>query len=290
LRAENTIATSAQEKQDMRIPFYQVDAFSRKIFGGNPAAVCLLESWLPDDVLQAISAENNLPETAFLVPKSKERYNLRWFTPTVEVDLCGHATLASAFVIFSFIDSTLPSVEFETASGLLSVAKSGELLTMDFPARMPVPVPSSPLLSEALGAEPLEVLKSRDLMAVFKDESVIKGMSPDFEKLKEIPDAFAIIVTAPGAKSDFVSRFFAPKAGISEDPVTGSAHCTLIPYWSGKLCKNQLHAYQLSQRGGELFCEHLNDRVKISGYAALYAAGELDLSSLSLSDRDNTVE
>ncbi len=264
----------------MKIPFYQVDAFSRKIFGGNPAAVCLLESWLSDDVLQAISAENNLPETAFLVPKSKGRYDLRWFTPTVEIDLCGHATLASAFVIFSFIDSALSSVDFETASGLLSVAKAGELLSMDFPARMPVPAEASPVLSEALGAEPLEVLKSRDLMAVFKDESMIRGMSPNFEKLKQIPDAFAVIVTAPGEKSDFVSRFFAPRAGIPEDPVTGSAHCTLIPYWSDQLKKNQLHAYQVSQRGGELFCEHLNDRVRISGHAVLYATGELHLSSL----------
>jgi PhzF family phenazine biosynthesis protein len=269
-----------QEKQNMKIPFYQVDAFSRTIFGGNPAGVCLLDSWLSDDVLQAIAAENNLPETAFLVPKSKERYDLRWFTPTLEVDLCGHATLASAFVILSFIDSTLPSVNFETASGLLSVAKSRELLCMDFPARKPVPAQGSPMLSEALGAEPIEVLKARDLMAVFKDESAIRGMSPNFEKLEQIPDAFAVIVTAPGEKSDFVSRFFAPRAGIPEDPVTGSAHCTLIPYWSDKLNKECLHAYQLSQRGGELFCEHLNDRVRISGHAVLYAAGELHLGGL----------
>jgi PhzF family phenazine biosynthesis protein len=262
----------------MKIPFYQIDAFSRKIFRGNPAGVCLLESWLADDVLQAISAENNLPETAFLVPKSKGRYDLRWFTPTLEVDLCGHATLASAFVIFSFVDSTLQSVDFETASGSLSVTKSGELLSMNFPSRKPVPAQTSPLLSQALGAEPIEVLKARDLMAVFKDESTIRGMSPNFEKLEQIPDTFAIIVTAPGEKSDFVSRFFAPKAGIPEDPVTGSAHCTLIPYWSGKLRKEQLHAHQLSRRGGELFCEHLNDRVRISGHAVLYAAGELHLS------------
>jgi PhzF family phenazine biosynthesis protein len=264
----------------MKIPFYQVDAFSRKIFGGNPAGVCLLESWLSDEVLQAISAENNLPDTAFLVHKSKGRYDLRWFTPTVEVDLCGHATLASAFVIFSFIDSTLPSVDFETASGSLSVSKSGELLCMDFPARKPVPSQGSSMLSEALGAEPVEVLKSRDLMAVFKDESTIRGMSPDFEKLEQIPDAFAVIVTAPGEKSDFVSRFFAPRVGIPEDPVTGSAHCTLIPYWSDRLNKGHLHAYQLSRRGGELFCEHMNDRVRISGRAVLYAAGELHLEGL----------
>ena len=261
----------------MKIPFYQIDAFSRKVFGGNPAAVCLLEAWLVDDVLQGIAAENNLSETAFLVPKSKGRYALRWFTPAVEIDLCGHATLASAFVIFSFIDSKLPSIDFETASGLLSVAKTEELLSMDFPARNPEPAERSPILSQALGAEPLEVLKSRDLLAVFPNESVIKDMKPDFDKLEQIKDAFAVIVTARGEKSDFVSRFFAPNAGIYEDPVT---HCTLIPYWSDRLKKDHLHAFQLSKRGGELFCENLGDRVRISGHAILYAKGELYLQYL----------
>jgi PhzF family phenazine biosynthesis protein len=261
----------------MKIPFYQIDAFSRKIFGGNPAAVCLLESWFDNNALQSIAAENNLSETAFLVPKSKGRYYLRWFTPTVEIDLCGHATLASAFVIFSFIDTTLPSVDFETASGLLSVAKSDKLLSMDFPTRTPVPTEIPLILSQALGAEPFEVLKSRDLLAVFRDESAIRDMNPNFDKLKQIPDFFAIIVTARGEKSDFVSRFFAPNAGIPEDPVTGSAHCTLIPYWADRLKKNQLHALQLSKRGGELFCENLGDRVRISGNAVLYARGELYL-------------
>lgn len=261
----------------MKMPFYQVDAFSKKVFGGNPAAVCVMESWLENDVLQAIAAENNLSETAFLVPKSRELYELRWFTPTIEVDLCGHATLASAFVIFSFIDSTLSSLAFNTASGLLSVSRSGDLLSMDFPARKPKPADKFLLLSQALGAEPLEVLKSRDLLAVFKDESTIKEMAPDFGKLKQINDTFAVIITAPGQKSDFVSRFFAPRAGIPEDPVTGSAHCTLIPYWAERLNKNKLHAFQLSKRGGELFCENAGDRVRISGYAVLYAQGELHL-------------
>ncbi len=261
----------------MNIPFYQIDAFSKKIFGGNPAAICLLESWFDDNTLQSIAAENNLSETAFLVPKSKGQYYLRWFTPTVEIDLCGHATLASAFVIFSFIDSTLSSVDFETASGLLSVAKSGQLLSMDFPARAPVPTEIPPILSQALGAEPFEVLKSRDLLAVFRDESVIKDMNPDFDKLKQLKDVFAIIVTAPGETSDFVSRFFAPNAGVLEDPVTGSSHCTLIPYWADRLKKNQLHAFQFSKRGGELFCENAGDRVRISGHAVLYAKGELHL-------------
>jgi PhzF family phenazine biosynthesis protein len=261
----------------VKIPFYQVDAFSSKIFGGNPAAVCPLESWPADEILQNIAAENNLSETAFFVQSSKGQYKLRWFTPTVEVDLCGHATLASAFIIFSFIDTTLSTVDFETASGPLSVSKSGELLSLNFPARKPVPTQGLPILSQALGTEPLEVLKARDLLAIFKEESTIKNMIPDFDKLKQIRDVLGIIVTAPGEKSDFVSRFFAPNAGISEDPVTGSSHCTLIPYWADRLKKNQLHAFQLSKRGGELFCENVGDRVRISGNAALYAKGELYL-------------
>jgi PhzF family phenazine biosynthesis protein len=261
----------------MKTPFYQVDAFSSKIFGGNPAAVCPLESWPADEILQNIAAENNLSETAFFVQNSKGRYKLRWFTPTIEVDLCGHATLASAFIIFSFIDNTLSSVDFETASGLLSVAKSGELLSMNFPARKPVPAEASPILSQALGTEPVEVLKARDLLVVCKDESTIKNMIPDFDKLKQIRDVLGIIVTAQGRKSDFVSRFFAPNAGIPEDPVTGSSHCTLIPYWADRIKKNHLHAFQLSKRGGELFCENAGDRVRISGNAALYAKGELYL-------------
>ncbi|HUU42014.1 MAG TPA: PhzF family phenazine biosynthesis protein [Desulfatiglandales bacterium] len=261
----------------MKIPFYQVDAFSTKVFGGNPAAVCLLETRLDDETLQYIAAENNLSETSFLVPKTTGQYKLRWFTPEIEVDLCGHATLASAFVIFSFIDSRLSTVEFETASGLLRVSKSGDLLSMDFPARKPIPAESPKILSEALGMEPVEVLKSRDLLAVFESESVIRDMNPDFHRLKQIHDAFAIIVTAPGNNSDFVSRFFAPDAGIPEDPVTGSAHCTLIPYWSERLKKPKLHAFQLSKRGGELFCEDLKERVRIAGYAALYAKGQIYL-------------
>lgn len=261
--------------QMMNIPFYQVDAFTNKVFGGNPAVVCPLEAWLADDVLQSIAAENNLPETAFFVPKQEGRYELRWFTPTVEVDLCGHATLASAFVIFSNIHPTLSSVIFETASGQLSVSKSGALLSMDFPARKAKPVQAPPLLSQALGMEPVEVLKSRDLLVVFENEVAIREINPDFNKLGEIKDVFAVIITAQGERADFVSRFFAPNAGIPEDPVTGSAHCTLIPYWAERLRKKHLHAFQLSKRGGELFCDDLDDRVRISGNAALYARGEI---------------
>jgi len=261
----------------MQIPYYHIDAFTSKVFSGNPAAVCLLDKWLDDKTLLCIAAENNLSETAFLTPTSESRYHLRWFTPEIEVDLCGHATLASAFVILSFIDSSLSSVNFETASGSLTVIKSDDLLSMNFPARKPVLTELPALLSDALGAEPIEVLRSRDLMAVFDNEAVIRNMKPDFNKLKLIKDCFGMIVTAKGETSDFVSRFFAPNAGIDEDPVTGSAHCTLTPYWSEKLGKNKLTAHQLSKRGGELFCENLVDRINISGRAALYAKGYIHL-------------
>ncbi len=261
----------------MEIPFYQVDAFSSKVFRGNPASVCLLEAWLEDYLLQSIAEENNLSETAFLVPVSKGKYSLRWFTPKVEVDLCGHATLASAFVIFSFIEPSLSTVEFDTLSGTLIVNRAGKLLSMDFPSRKPEPFDKLPIISKALGIEPSEVLKSRDLMVVFEDEDTIRKMNPDFEILKEIPDVLGVIVTAPGKQSDFVSRFFAPKVGVLEDPVTGSSHCTLIPYWAERLGKNSLYALQLSKRGGELFCENKGDRVTISGQAVLYAKGKIYL-------------
>jgi PhzF family phenazine biosynthesis protein len=259
----------------MKIDFYQADAFTRGAFGGNPAAICMLESWPEDELLQNIAAENNLSETAFLAPLTKGRYKLRWFTPSVEVDLCGHATLASAYVILFFIDSALSSVEFDTLSGPLTVTRTGGLLSMDFPARAPFRAEPPQSLSQALGASPDEVWRSRDLMAVFNDESVVRRMNPDFEMLKQITDALGVIVTAPGKECDFVSRFFAPNAGVPEDPVTGSAHCTLIPYWSQRLGRNRLHALQVSKRGGELFCEDSGDRVTISGYAALYAKGEI---------------
>lgn len=259
----------------MKIPLYQVDAFTSRVFGGNPAAVCLLGSWSDDSVLQSIAMENNLSETAFLVQKSKDHYELRWFTPEIEMDLCGHATLASAFIIFSFADKTLSSVSFDTASGLLTVIKSGDLLSMDFPARKADPVEIPQGIEEAIGIKPGEVLKSRDLLIVLENETNIRNLNPDFRLLAEIKDALGIIVTAPGDNSDFVSRFFAPNAGIQEDPVTGSSHCTLIPYWSKRLNKKQLHAYQVSQRTGELFCEDMGEQVRISGHAVLYSKGEI---------------
>ncbi|NOX90521.1 MAG: PhzF family phenazine biosynthesis protein [Calditrichaeota bacterium] len=259
----------------MRISFFQVDAFTSTVFGGNPAAVCLLNSWLDDQILQNIAAENNLSETAFIVRKSKALYELRWFTPTIEVDLCGHATLAAAFAVFSFVDSNLREIEFKTASGKLTVTKEDGLLSMDFPARKPIEAEIPPTLIRALGKKPVSVLKSRDLLVVFEDEADILEIAPDFELLKQIDEALGIIITAPGKKSDFVSRFFAPKAGIPEDPVTGSAHSTLIPYWAERLNKERLYALQLSKRGGELFCENKGNRVKISGNAVLYAKGEI---------------
>ncbi len=259
----------------MKIPLYQVDAFTNKVFGGNPAAVCPLEEWLDDFTMQQIAAENNLSETAFFVKRKENLYDLRWFTPMMEVDLCGHATLAAAFVVFNYVNKQLNSVRFESKSGELIVERSAELLTLDFPTRDPILYQTSYNLKGALGLEPIEVLKSRDLFVVYKNESQIRALTPNFELLKTFEDFLGIIVTAPGDGYDFCSRFFAPNAGIPEDPVTGSAHCSLIPYWSKRLNKRKLHAFQLSQRKGELFCEDLGKRVKISGNAVLYLEGEI---------------
>ena len=259
----------------MKIPFFQVDAFSSKAFGGNPAAICVLNCRLDNDVMQKIAEENNLSETAFVVPISTGNYELKWFTPTIEIDLCGHATLASAFVLFEYYDQDKTALKFQTASGELSVEKSAKLLSMNFPARPPVGVNLPGILAEALGAEPSYVLESRDLMAIFEDENTIQNMTPDFDKIKNIKSHFAVIVSAPGKRSDFVSRFFAPNAGVNEDPVTGSAHCTLIPYWAKRLNQKKLHAFQLSSRRGEIFCEYLGDRVSISGHSTLFAKGEI---------------
>lgn len=259
----------------MKIPFFQVDAFSSNVFGGNPAAVCILEAWLDNEIMQKIAAENNLSETAFLVPKSPGNYELKWFTPTVEIDLCGHATLASAFVLFEYYYPNKNFLTFQTASGELSVEKSDNLLSMNFPARPPVEVKPPEILIQALGVKPSFVLESRDLLAVFEDEKTIQKMTPDFDKIKKIKSHFAVIVSAPGDHSDFVSRFFAPNAGVNEDPVTGSAHCTLIPYWAKRLNKYKLHAFQLSNRKGEIFCELLGDGVSIAGHSTLFAKGEI---------------
>ena len=259
----------------MKIPFFQVDAFSSKAFGGNPAAICILNSWLNNDVLQKIASENNLSETAFLVSTSPGNYELKWFTPTIEIDLCGHATLASAFVLFEYYDQGKTNLKFQTASGELSVQKAANLLSMKFPARPPVEANPPEILTETLGVEASYVLESRDLLAVFEDENTIQNMTPDFNKIKKIKSHFGVIASAPGKLTDFVSRFFAPNAGVNEEPVTGSAHCTLIPYWAKRLNKNKLHAYQLSSRKGELFCGYSGDQVSIAGHSVLFAKGEI---------------
>jgi len=260
----------------MPIPLYQVDAFTGEVFRGNPAAVCPLSGWLPDATLAAIAAENNLSETAFLVG-GEGRYRIRWFTPTVEVDLCGHATLASAHVVFEILeaDRRMDTVQFESQSGRLAVERDGDILVLDFPARPPTPSEPPARLADALGATPAEVGLSRDLLALFDGEDDVKALEPSFRELGTLEHA--VIATAPGRDCDFVSRFFAPTYGIDEDPVTGSAHCTLIPFWSERLGKKRLRARQVSARGGEIFCEDRGERVSIGGRAALYLTGTIHL-------------
>lgn len=260
----------------MRIPIYQVDAFSGSLFRGNPAAICPLEKWLPDETMQSIAAENNLAETAFYCPNG-EGYHLRWFTPAVEVDLCGHATLASAHVIYAIRqESSAPSIRFHTKSGELTVERDGDLYALNFPSRPPAECPSDPALNEALGATPRSTLAARDYLCVFDTEEEVRALAPNMDKVAAI-DRFAVIVTAPGRDCDFVSRFFAPAKGVPEDPVTGSAHCTLIPYWSKRLAKTELRARQVSRRGGELWCRDLDARVRIAGKAVKFLEGYIEV-------------
>ncbi len=257
--------------------YFVIDVFTDKLFGGNPAGVCLLESWLDDAVMQNIAMENNLAETAFLVREDKSAYGLRWFTPEVEIDLCGHATLASAFVLMNEVRAVSDTVDFHTQSGTLTVTKNGDIFTMDFPTRAPVRCDVPQLLEQALGASVLETHMSRDLLVLLNSEDAVRHLRPDFALLRQIDNVFAIIVTAKGTDCDFVSRFFAPGAGILEDPVTGSSHCTLIPFWSGRLGKQRMTARQLSARGGSLLCEDCGERVKIGGTAVCYLRGEISL-------------
>jgi PhzF family phenazine biosynthesis protein len=259
----------------VRIPMYQVDAFASQVFSGNPAAVCPLEQWLPDDQMQSIATENNLSETAFFVPNG-DGYHLRWFTPKVEVDLCGHATLASAFVILTELAPGRESVRFETKSGALNVTRDGDLYSLDFPSRPPEECAVYPQLIPALGGQPEKVLAARDYLVIYKSEEEVRALRPNMEALMQV-DRFAVIATAPGTRSDFVSRFFAPAKGVPEDPVTGRAHCTLIPYWSKRLGKKKLHALQVSPRGGELWCEDRGERVTISGKAIRFLEGSIFL-------------
>ncbi len=257
----------------MDIPIYQVDAFASEVFKGNPAAVCPLEAWLPDETLQAIAAENNLSETAFLVEQGAD-YKLRWFTPAAEVDLCGHATLGSAYVIANRLRPGADSIRFHTRSGVLTVTRQGEAFTLDFPALKRARVPDDPDVVAALGAAPVEIWQAMDLMAVFQSEADVRDMRPDMTKVAALKTR-GVIATAPGSESDFVSRFFAPQSGIPEDPVTGSAHCILTPYWSKRLGKSKMIARQISKRGGELIVEDKGARVLISGQVVPYMEGQI---------------
>ena len=261
----------------MKIPMYQVDAFAAAVFSGNPAAVCLLEEWPEDRVMQNVAAENNLSETAFLV-RHAEGFDLRWFTPTKEVALCGHATLAAARVLFDLRGWREPEIRFRTRQhGVLAVEKRGDLLEMDFPSLPAVPIETPAGLGAALGAEPRQVLASTDdWLAVLDDEAAVRGLKPDFAALKKFK-CRCMVPTAPGETVDFVSRAFAPRFGIPEDPVTGSAHCALAPHWAGVLGKDELHAFQVSARGGELFCRLAGSRVKLAGRAAVYLEGTIDV-------------
>ncbi|MEM8809830.1 MAG: PhzF family phenazine biosynthesis protein [Cyanobacteria bacterium P01_G01_bin.38] len=257
----------------MKLPIFQIDAFTDQVFSGNPAAVCPLESWLPTEVMQRIAAENAIAETAFFMP-TDNGFEIRWFTPEIEMDLCGHATLAAAHVISKHLDSTLTTIPFHSQRGELIVRVEEALLTLDFPARKPEPDEAPKIILEAFHHKPVEVLKSRDYVLVFESEAVIRAIQPDQRILNQINlDPGGVVVTAKGETADFVSRFFTPQASIFEDPVTGSAHCSLIPYWSERLGKKEMVAQQLSDRGGKLICKNSGDRVLISGEAVTYLEG-----------------
>lgn len=254
---------------------YVVDAFTDEVFKGNPAAVCVLDEWLPDELMMKITIENNLSETAFTV-KEGENYHLRWFTPGGEIDLCGHATLGTAYVITRFIEPELTTVKFDTMSGVLTVVKKGDLLEMDFPGYDLKPVPVTDAMEDAIGARPLEAYMGRDLLCVMENEQIVREKTPDLEKVKKI-EGLLLHTTAAGDGVDCVSRSFAPKLNVPEDPVCGSGHCHIIPYWAKKYGKTELVAYQASRRGGTLYCRVDGDRISLAGKAALYSIAELQI-------------
>lgn len=261
----------------MSLPLYWIDAFTDQVFSGNPAAVVPLTHWPDDGLMQRIAFENGLAETAFFVKAAEDRFHLRWFTPSAEVDLCGHATLATAFVVFTQLGSAGDVLTFDSRSGPLLVTRLGDgRLELDFPSRPPVPTAPPPALIQGLGATPAFYAQAQANLAVFNTAAEVRALRPDFAALATL-EQYGTIVTAPGEDCDFVSRFFAPRVGVPEDPVTGSAHCVLTPYWAARLGKKRLHARQLSARGGELWCELHGDRVKIAGYAVLYLRGEIHL-------------
>jgi PhzF family phenazine biosynthesis protein len=271
----------------MTLDIYQVDAFTDSLFGGNPAAVVPLQSWLPEDTMQLLAMENNLSETVFFVPAANaiadndadvHDFEIRWFTPDSEINLCGHATLASAHIIFSKLGYVKPLIRFLSKSGILIAYRQGNKITMDFPSWNPAEVTEPPLIRESLGAVPIEgFFGSRDIMVLMPDEKSVRDCEPDFNKLKKA--GAKLIITAPGDSCDFVSRFFAPSVGINEDPVTGSAHSQLIPFWSRRLGKTKLHAKQLSKRGGELWCEDLGNRVTMTGSCVFYMQGRFEIEA-----------
>ncbi|WP_123053974.1 PhzF family phenazine biosynthesis protein [Clostridium sp. JN-1] len=253
---------------------YVVDAFTDKVFGGNPAAVCVMDKWLDDETILNITMENNLSETAFAV-KEGENYKLRWFTPGGEIDLCGHATLAAAYIIMTFVEPSLKEVRFETLSGILTVNKNDELLEMDFPAYELKKVEVTDAMVEAIGVRPVEAWMSRDLLCVLENEEDVCSMNPNIEKVKEL-DGLLLQVTAKGKNFDCVSRSFAPKLNVPEDPVCGSGHCHIVPFWANKIKKNNIIAYQASRRGGTLYCKVEGNRIKMSGKAALYSIADIN--------------
>jgi PhzF family phenazine biosynthesis protein len=261
----------------VKINVYHVDAFAEKPFEGNPAAICPLEEWLPEQTMQAIAAENNLSETAFFVPEG-DSFSLRWFTPATEVDLCGHATLAAAFVLFTELGYGGEELLFNTKSGVLRVERSGDLLKMDFPAQRPSPFELPAQLVEAFGATPEDCLKFADIIAVYSSEELVRNAEPDMQLLGQL-DCRGIIITSEAADYDFIARWFGPRTGISEDPVTGSAFTQLVPYWAERTGKKEFRAKQVSQRGGEVICELAGDRVIICGNAVLFMRGVIELSS-----------
>jgi PhzF family phenazine biosynthesis protein len=261
----------------MSFPFYWIDAFTDRVFAGNPAGVLPLERWPDVALMQRIAFENGLAETAFFVKTGTDCYDLRWFSPSVEIDLCGHATLAAGFVVFTELGATGDVLTFNTRSGPLTVTRLADgRLELDFPARPGQPAGNTAALTRALGAAPELVAQARDTLCVFAREADVLALRPDFAAIAQL-DTFAVIATAPGQDCDFVSRFFAPRAAVNEDPVTGSAHCTLVPYWAARLSRKRLHARQVSARGGELWCELVGDRVRMAGHAVLYLRGEIQV-------------
>ncbi|MDF3257406.1 PhzF family phenazine biosynthesis protein [Bacillus velezensis] len=256
--------------------YYVVDAFAEQLFEGNPAGVCIMNEWISDELMQKIATENNLSETAFAV-KEEENYRLRWFTPADEIELCGHATLATAYVIANFYETNVKEIKFQTISGELVVVKKGERYEMDFPSRMPKEISLTEEMVEALGVKPVEAHLGRDLMFVLEKEEDVLQTLPDFSKMKELPEGLGVSITARSERYDFVSRAFFPKLNVNEDPVCGSAHCNFIPYWANKLGKNEMVAKQLSKRGGKLYCKFEGNRVKISGSAVLYSMADLQI-------------